>query len=198
MFENGQQETYRNRKKHNESEDFFTLDAPRANAFGSNLFGEGSYYHHHGSKRHPEKSQRNPEYPQCGTRASAQLPTALAQFEAMIATDREVSQQLQCEIDDLGREVKQMWDANSQLERQLQQEFHEQRRLVTQMQELESQRENARQRLIECHMKKRSMDLNSFALNEDKTSMLDQQRREVLQEVLEEREAMRLERRRSA
>lgn len=242
MFGIGQQDTHKKKKKHrHRSKDSVTLDEAQADTFGSNPFREESYHGHHSTRRQSERSGWTPEYDQCGSFnvASEQVPGILEQFEAIMAIDREFSQQLQYEVGDLGREVEQMRNESNQLERQIHEELREQKRLVMQMQELESRHTDARQWLVKCHAEKRSMDLNSFALNEDKahfkeecaflqqmiaderralesvnntnqllnrsfqhleehTSILDQQRREVLREVMDEREAMRLEKRRTA
>mmetsp|Transcript_112243 Transcript_112243/g.312358 ORF Transcript_112243/g.312358 Transcript_112243/m.312358 type:complete len:240 (+) Transcript_112243:60-779(+) len=163
----------------------------------------------------------------------------VAHFEALIAADRAVLQQLRCEVDGLDSELRVLHDAGRQLGRQLQRQREEGDVLDVQQRELEGRLQAARQCLDGACDDRRAASLEAVSLRHDRehcreelaflqrtsgeearlleaiwranellersndelaaeTGALERQRRELLQQVAEERELKRIQERETA
>lgn len=101
--------------------------------------------------------------------AQEQLRSVSAQFESIIAADREVCKQLRREVDELDDEMRHMRELSNQVHQQLQQQKEDQGRLASQHSNLESCLDEARRRLAELRDSRRAMNLESLSLRRDRS-----------------------------
>ncbi|CAE8701795.1 unnamed protein product, partial [Polarella glacialis] len=164
---------------------------------------------------------------------------AVGHFDAIVAVDKEVSQQLRREVDELDRELRQTQELAVQIERQAAQEQRDFERLADEKQKLEKQLSDAKQQLLDFREDRRAVNLESLSLRRDRghlveelaflrrmaedeeetlevlgrtnqyldssyhdleasAELLEQQRRELLNQIAKEREQVRHEERQNA
>eukprot|EP00928_Gymnodinium_smaydae_P045751 TRINITY_DN30459_c0_g2_i1.p1 TRINITY_DN30459_c0_g2~~TRINITY_DN30459_c0_g2_i1.p1 ORF type:complete len:773 (+),score=187.41 TRINITY_DN30459_c0_g2_i1:135-2321(+) len=103
-----------------------------------------------------------------------QLSVALADFQAVMAADRSVTQQLRGEVDALEEELQHVRRAQQQLARQVSQERQEAERLQRERGDLERQAGDARRRLGELREGRRAVNLESISMRRDRAHVAEE------------------------
>lgn len=97
-----------------------------------------------------------------------EIAAIVANFEAVIAADREASRRLQREVDDLEGELRQVHKELDQLEQRAQHDRRDGEDMVEQRRQLERQLREAKQRLAELHEERRTVNLEGISLHRDR------------------------------
>jgi len=123
----------------------------------------------------PRERRRRQEDAEAAERQrQEELGASVARCEAVLATDREVSQSIRRELHDLGMELQQVQDVESQVQKQTKQQQEKHQHMAQRQRQLERQVQEAKQHLHALCEARRAVSIESLSLRRDRCHLAEE------------------------